>query len=138
MSVLLLFHFHSMQNLVPIRDTRKVATVTLKSVEGGIVEIYQESRVGAIRSLSSIHDNFEKAIRLLISQIKDWNIADGEGENMTKAPIDIEHLDRLSQEDLTLMLATSQDMTVEELEQKGKDIIAGNIKKNMVEGSVAL
>lgn len=138
MSVLLLFHFSTMSNLVAVRDTRKVATISLRSVEGSQVEIYQESRVGAIRSLSSIHDNFEKAIRLLISQIKDWNLADEIGGELVKMPITIENLDKLPQDDLTLMLATSQDMTVEELEQKGKDIIAGNIKKNTEAGSVAL
>lgn len=135
MSVLLLFHFLYMSDLIVVRDTRKLAKIELPSFPGSQVEIYQESQVGAIRSLQNVADNFEKAIRLLISNIKDWNLAEEANGEVVKMPITIEVIDKFREEDLMLMLATSQGLSVDELKKRGQEILAGgNVKKNLTAG----
>lgn len=124
-----------MSDLIIVRDTRKLATIELPSFPGSKVEIYQESQVGAIRSLQSVADNFEKAIKLLISNIKDWNLAEEVNGEIQKIPVTMDTIDKFREEDLMLMLATSQGISVEELKKRGQEIIAnGNLKKNIMAG----
>lgn len=112
-----------------VSDTRKKTTVELPSFPGSQVTIFQELQLGTVRSLNHISDPFEKAVEMMILSIEDWNLASqGTDGSITKMTITKENIDKFPQGDIMVLLAASQNTTVEELEKRGREL--AGLKKN--------
>ena len=118
-----------------MKDARKVTEVSLPSFPGSKVSMYQDLLIGEVRRFNDIKDPFDKAIEIMIASTKDWNLAeevdDGNGGTVVqKIAITKAIVDKMPQEDIMLLLATSQGISVEELKERGQKAVAE--KKSIV------
>ncbi len=121
-----------MSDLVIVSDTRKIVEVELPSFPGGKVSMVTDLLLGDVRKFNGIKDNFEKAIEMMIASIKDWNLAEKlDDGSVVKMAITKENIDKFPQEDIKLLLATSQGITVEELEKRGRDLLSTEKKNSL-------
>jgi hypothetical protein len=124
-----------MSDLILMKDARKVTEVSLPSFPGSKVSMYQDLLIGEVRRFNDIKDPFDKAIEIMIASTKDWNLAeevdDGNGGTVVqKIAITKAIVDKMPQEDIMLLLATSQGISVEELKERGQKAVAE--KKSIV------
>lgn len=108
-----------MSDLVVVKDTRKLAEISLPSFPGSKVSMVQDLLLGDVRRFNHIADPFERAIEMMLVSIKDWNLAEEkEDGSIVKMPISKENVDKFPQGDIELLLATSQNISVDELRER--------------------
>lgn len=96
---------------------RPTKRIELKDLKGAWVIVYVKLNVRETRELRKEYkgdDGYEGTLIYTAKAIKDWNLANGE----EKLPVTVENLGYLSEDDLTLIAATSRGMTVEEMTEK--------------------
>lgn len=100
------------------RPTQKIE---LKDLKGAWVIVYVKLNVGETRQLRKeikSDDGYENTLHYTAKAIKQWNLSnDGE----TPLPVNVDNLEHLSEDDLTLIAAASRGMTVEELKEAASD-----------------
>lgn len=99
-------------------DLRGIVRREVDFIPGAWVDFYDDVTVGQIRKAQKTQtENIDASLDLIISQIADWNFADGENK---KLPVNIDSLSRLSSKILT-WISTVQSEVLTQIESKKKD-----------------
>lgn len=113
-----------MSELVVLKNERETIKVNLVSNPNLQIEFYKEATVADQRkmadSLAKHSDQVSQMLALVISRVKDWNLAfQNEDWEVKKMAFEIESLDALTEKDLTLCIEKITWYTLEQLNEMG-------------------